>query len=76
MAFSEETKEKAFARAGYRCECERPSHTGHTGRCAKSTTKSTGECHHKTAVASGGSDTLSNCEVVCKECHDLIRTPR
>jgi len=71
MAFSEATKQAALAGAGYRCECERGSHTNHAGRCTKSAT----ECHHKTAVASGGDDTLSNAEVICKDCHDLIPTP-
>ncbi len=74
MAFSEATKEAALAKAGYRCECARSSHA-HTGRCASSVTKSTSECHHKTAVASGGDDTVSNCEVLCKPCHALIPKP-
>lgn len=71
MAFSEATKEAALARANHRCECERVNHTGHVGRCTKSAT----ECHHKTAVGSGGDDTLSNCEAICKDCHGLIPTP-
>ncbi len=70
MAFSEATKQAALTRASYRCECERTSHAKHSGRCTKSAT----ECHHKTAVKSGGDDTLSNCEVLCYECHELIPT--
>jgi 5-methylcytosine-specific restriction endonuclease McrA len=75
MAFSEATKELALASAGNQCECARGSHT-HTGRCKTTLTKSAAEFHHKTAVASGGDDTLSNCEVLCTTCHGLIRTPR
>ena len=32
------------------------------------------EAHHKTAAASGGSDTLSNCEILCIPCHKNTRT--
>ena len=74
MAFSEITKESALSIAGNRCECTRISHT-HTDRCKTTLTKSTAEFHHKTAVASGGSDSLSNCEVLCRTCHLLVRTP-
>lgn len=74
MAFSEKTKDEALIRAGYQCECTRISHT-HVGRCKTKLTKSTAECHHKTAVASGGSDGLYNCEVLCHSCHVLIPKP-
>jgi 5-methylcytosine-specific restriction endonuclease McrA len=71
MAFSDETKEAALKRAGSQCECVRGSHT-HSGRC---TARTNLEYHHKTAVGSGGSDALFNCEVVCRTCHVLIPTP-
>lgn len=74
MAFSESTKELALSSAGDQCECTRVSHT-HIGRCKTTLTKSTAEFHHKTAVGSGGSDSLSNCEVLCHTCHVLIPRP-
>ncbi len=74
MAFSTKTKEEALAKAGGRCECTRISHT-HVGRCSVRLTPSNTEYHHKTAVASGGSDALSNCEVLCVSCHALIPKP-
>jgi 5-methylcytosine-specific restriction endonuclease McrA len=30
--------------------------------------------HHVTAVASGGSDALSNCEALCIPCHESTQT--
>lgn len=74
MAFSEATKEQALASAGNRCECVRASHL-HSGRCTTTLTKTSAECHHKTAVASGGGDGISNCEVLCHACHALVPKP-
>lgn len=76
MAFSQSTKDQALARSGSRCECTR-QHAGqaaahHGGRCA--TTLGRWEAHHKTALSSGGSDALSNCEVLCISCHQLTAT--
>ena len=79
MAFSDLTVRQAWARSGGRCECERTSHGhGYSGRCTQrlmwnqrgNDYSSYGwEAHHKTAVSSGGSDTLSNCEILCMSCH-------
>ena len=77
MAFSDSVKDEAFKRSGGRCECTRahPSHSGR--RCATTFTRhGRWEAHHKTAVASGGTDSLSNCEALCIPCHDLIRRPK
>lgn len=77
MAFSDYTVMKAWERSGGRCECERSSH-GHSGRCTqKLMLNQRGndnsiygwEAHHKIAVARGGSDVLSNCEILCISCH-------
>lgn len=79
MAFSDETKDQAYKRSGGRCECTR-QHTGmsaphHGGRCTKTFARhGDWQAHHKVAVASGGSDALSNCEVLCTQCHQLTRT--
>jgi 5-methylcytosine-specific restriction endonuclease McrA len=74
MAFSEETKQAALKRAGGQCECARITCTVHaTVRCP---TKLTGKwhAHHKTAVSSGGTDALSNCEALCIPCHEQTPT--
>jgi 5-methylcytosine-specific restriction endonuclease McrA len=73
MAFSEETKDAAYRRSGGRCECARRDGL-HSGRCpARVPRRGAGvEYHHKTATSQGGSDALSNCEVLCEPCH--VRT--
>lgn len=77
MAFSETIVLKAWERAGGKCECRRRT-CGHAGRCNKQLVwenrgeegqRGAWEAHHATAVASGGADILSNCEILCLECH-------
>jgi len=70
MAFSQLVKDQALARAGGRCECTRLRH-GHIGRCLK---RGPFHFHHKTALAVGGYDGLSNCEVLCVSCHKLTQS--
>jgi len=70
--FSEDTKADALARAGGQCECERTGHDNHLGRC---TSRGPFQYHHRTAEASGGDNSLSNCEVLCERCHKQIPTP-
>lgn len=80
MDFSEMTKDEAYKRAKGRCECTR-QHQGktnalhHGGRCTKTFTRhGAWHAHHIIAVSSGGSNNLSNCEVLCIECHKLTET--
>jgi len=80
MAFTESTKDTAYKRSGGRCECTR-QHSGrtdaphHGGRCFITFPRNGNwQAHHKTAVSAGGSDSLSNCEVLCTKCHELTRT--
>jgi 5-methylcytosine-specific restriction endonuclease McrA len=68
VAFPQEVKDKAFARSGGQCECVRQGH-GHPRRCPKVLTRATAQFHHRHAEALGGSDALSNCEVLCLACH-------
>jgi 5-methylcytosine-specific restriction protein A len=71
MAFSDSVVQDAWKRAGGECE-----------RCGKQLTwenncregRGCWEAHHKTSVAAGGSDTLSNCEILCFDCHAKTRT--
>ncbi len=69
MAFSESIKDLAFARSSGRCECRRTTHNHSHGRCSVTVTRHGAEYHHITSQAAGGSDSLSNCEVLCVECH-------
>lgn len=70
MAFSEATKDAAYVRSGGRCECHRQDGL-HYGRCPTRVNRHGPgvEYHHKTATDRGGSDGLSNCEVLCVQCH-------
>jgi hypothetical protein len=68
MAFSQQTKDAAYRRAGGRCECTRSSHS-HWGRCNADLSRGW-HAHHKTAQAAGGSDDLGNCEALCITCHE------
>ena len=68
MAFSDATKDAAFARSGGRCECGRTTH-GHAGRCPTSVTRYGAQYHHVVSQDAGGSDGLGNCEVLCTPCH-------
>ncbi len=66
MAFSEETKHRAFERAHGKCE-----------RCGKLLSydnhsegeRGAWELHHIKPVRDGGSDLLSNARVLCLACH-------
>jgi len=82
MAFSQTVVDAAWKRAGGKCECNRSTH-GHSGRCekllsyenrGKEGTRGAWEAHHIVSVAAGGSDTLSNCEILCLDCHKLTRS--
>lgn len=73
MAFGPDTKARAFARSGGRCECRRSSH-GHAVRCATRLTATSGEYHHVVSVSAGGADTLANCEYLCVPCHQKTRS--
>ncbi|KPK42907.1 MAG: hypothetical protein AMJ78_00665 [Omnitrophica WOR_2 bacterium SM23_29] len=74
MAFSDYVVEQAWKRADGKCECRRIVH-GHIGRCNKSLSwenrgRETGwgswEAHH---ISISGGDGLSNCEILCWDCH-------
>ena len=68
MAFAESIKDEAFRRSGGQCECTRYSHS-HFGRCPTKVTRYSPEYHHILSQDAGGSDGLSNCEVLCVTCH-------
>ena len=74
MAFSNSVVRDAWKRAGGRCECTRVSHSHTDGRCNKLLSWDNRgrdgwgkwEAHHRWV---GGPDTLSNCEILCWDCH-------
>lgn len=77
MPFTDITKSKALMRAEFTCECTEDGH-GHDGRrCSKPLDpqepfEGRVEFHHIRAEADGGSDELSNCQVLCDDpCHRM-----
>jgi hypothetical protein len=74
MVFSDEVVEKAWRRADGKCECRRKSHGHSYIRCNKQLAwnnrgregRGKWETHHR---SSGGGDGLSNCEILCWDCH-------
>lgn len=84
MAFLDDTVLQAWKRAEGKCECVIQSHRHEgaffksTNRCDKLLTwgnrgresgQGAWEAHHKVSVESGGPDSLSNCEILCWDCH-------
>jgi hypothetical protein len=69
MEFPQSVKDEVKRRSGGKCECKRKS-CKHNGRCRSKAT----EFHHKTSAKAGGSNTLSNCEHLCKPCHENTRS--
>lgn len=67
MAFSDDTKARAYNRAGGRCECTRTG-CGHRGRCNSDLSRGY-HAHHRHAQSAGGGDDLGNCEALCVACH-------
>lgn len=74
MVFSDATVMMAWAKAQGKCECERNG-CGHDGRrCNKQLlldsqgkeSEQGWEAHH---INSNGGDTISNCEILCQDCH-------
>jgi len=68
MPFPQSVKDDAYRRSGGRCECRRASHS-HISRCSTTLTPRSAEYHHITAQSADGHDGLSNCEVLCVQCH-------
>ncbi len=57
--FPDDVKEAAFRRANGRCE-----------KCNVVLSWATAQFHHIKSKLAGGSDTLANCQVLCKPCHE------
>jgi 5-methylcytosine-specific restriction endonuclease McrA len=81
--FPDEVVIAALNRAGGRCECQRTNrdclYRHSYFRCGEIglTLDNRGtrwQAHHKTSVDAGGDDTLSNCEILCLNCHQATRT--
>lgn len=74
MAFPQTVVESAWKRSGGCCECRRISHSHPNTRCNKQLVwenrgregRGKWEAHH---INSNGTDTLSNCEILCWDCH-------
>ena len=77
MTFSENTVRLAWIRAGGRCECKRFCKEHFLRQCKKELVwdnrgregDGAWEAHHKVSILNLGGDNLSNCEILCWECH-------
>ncbi|MEW5951086.1 MAG: HNH endonuclease signature motif containing protein [Elusimicrobiota bacterium] len=78
MGFPESIIKEAWQRANGRCECRRKEHNHLYIRCNKELVwenrgrengRGAWEAHHRISVESGGDNTLSNCEILCWDCH-------
>ena len=75
--FPDDVVWRAWSRAGRRCECRRTTHNHPDGICGKQLDwekrgregKRAWEAHHIVSQDAGGSDTYSNCEILCWNCH-------
>ena len=78
MSFSDDVVSRAWERANGCCECTRIG-CGHSGRCGKRLVwgnrgkhgeRGAWQAHHITAQSKPSStDSLSNCEILCLDCH-------
>jgi len=75
MAFDQSIIGAAWRRAGGRCECMLKV-CGHSGRCNKLLDPKNEKvgmkwhAHHIVSQDAGGDDTLSNCKILCVDCHE------
>ena len=69
--FSEKTVQEAWRKANERCErCKKAllwSSRGTEGKYGW-------ESHHRISLASSGSNTVSNCQILCQDCHKKTRS--
>lgn len=81
--FPERVVLDALKKAGGRCECQRTNRDclrkHDRVRCHETgfTLANRGkrwQTHHKTSQEAGGLDVLSNCEILCLDCHKATRT--
>ncbi len=72
-SFTRETLMRAWLRAGAKCECNRMSH-GHSGRCNRDLIwgsrgrEATGAWEAESRD-NRSDNSLSNCQIVCWDCH-------
>ncbi len=77
-SFPQSVVDNAWDRSGSKCECNSSSHS-HRNRCSTSLNKGSRgketamgwEAHH---INSNGASTLSNCEILCQDCHKNTRS--
>ena len=67
MTFPEPVQRLARQRANGTCECTQSSCPHYKGCRARGT-----EYHHKKPIEAGGTDEVSNCQLLCKACHRQI----
>lgn len=79
MAFSEDSIDFAWLRAGGRCECKRTNHGHGKYRCAKILIFLNRGCEGEGSweahrISAWDGEVPSNCEIVCWSCYKKIQT--
>jgi 5-methylcytosine-specific restriction endonuclease McrA len=80
MAFSDSVVNDAFVRSGGQCECTRLClEHALKGRCPRRLAPfgrlfGLWQAHHIVSQEAGGADSLSNCQLLCTECHQKTRS--
>lgn len=77
MPFADDVVKQAWEKAGAQCECRRRTHSHFYTPCGKLLVwerrgkggQGGWEAHHITTF---GGDVLSNCEILCSDCHETI----
>ena len=67
--FSDDIKNRAFIRSGFKCECTGLS-CDHIQRCGKALYRGSWHAAAKIPAAAGGDATVENCEIICASCHE------
>jgi hypothetical protein len=81
-SFSDEVVRQAWGRSDGRCECSKNHPWHYLKRCPQKMVwndrraeKITGwVAHYKISQVKGGSETLSNCQIICRRCLVATRT--
>ena len=75
MAFSQETMDAAYRRAGGKCECTLSTCGHHADRVRCNASLANGwHAYHKHPVSEGGGDNFTNCLALCSPCHEYANT--
>jgi len=73
MAFPQSVIEQAYKLSGHKCQCSRKT-CGHKGPCYEPLDEGNWHARYKIPAIGGGTDTVSNCEILCTPCYKNAQT--